>query len=142
MKKIMSVALLLFSAKALAIEPLAKVTGDDISITSIHECMMMGWVAAEPTDEQAASGKTMMDDLHTFIADRIENITSLKRNVMAAWIRHPIDLFEVNSAKGELENAVVPVRDEITTATVNVINLLNVFQRGKFDKAFVTCMHK
>ena len=142
MKKILALGFILFGTKAFALETLANVTGDNYSVSSVHECMMTGWTSAEPSTDQTATARTMLDNLHTFIADRIENIQSLGRNVLAAWVRHPVSLTEVNTARSDLDAAVNPVKDEVTSTTVGIINLLTVAQRGKFDKAFATCMHQ
>lgn len=140
MKKFLVAGLVLCGSQAFALGTFAKVTGDDISVSNMHDCTMQAWAATEPSEEQNAAAKAAMEGLHTFVNDRVEGIQTLGRNVLAAWVRHPVNLAEINTARAELDAAVKPVKDEITTVSVNVINLLKVGQRGKFDKAFAKCM--
>jgi hypothetical protein len=142
MRKIMvTFALLTFSAIGFAATPnLSDLRYDHTGREKAGACMKAGWDAAQPTDAQNAALKTLLDTLHTLIANSKTQIETAIRELYLTWGHHPVDKNAVHGSQYQLDQLITPVRDAIIDTMADGIDLLTIEQRQAYDAAFGDCM--
>jgi len=107
----------------------------------MHECMKAGWQAAQPSEDQNKQAHEFMCEAHKTMEAHKDAIHQGVRDVMHAWMQHPIVKDDVITAESHLHDHIVPVSAAMRDARINILNLLSAEQRGQFDHAFHECIH-
>src|SRR5437773_11851900 len=143
MKRILAVGTLLLSGAAFAAMPSFKNfdAGDEPHQPSkLGQCMRTAWESTQPTDDQNQQAQAQCAELKTVVDAHKDAIKTDAQALMVAWSHHPVSRDEVVAAEKALHDEIVPVKEAIRDAGINILNLLSQEQRDEFNQTFIGCM--
>ncbi len=129
--------LALVSAPAFAIDYLGEHGKGD----KLHACVHAGFKSSEMSDEQHKTVHEAMMGAKAVMESHKDAIRAGMGEMMAAWKKHPVVKDEVAAAEANLTSHFAPVKEAMRDALITGLNVLSDEQRGKFDHAFMHCMH-